>query len=84
MSDKPKHPRFQTGIVIVQFLPHATKEQIDAVLAAYGMTVDRLLGSENAFTVKVAEGTEEASAEVLSKELLVDFAEPEYLHDLHG
>jgi hypothetical protein len=69
MSNKPD---FQPGVIIVGFKEGTTKEQIDALLAKYGMSVAKHLERIDMYFLNVPDGKDEEIVEALGKELSVE------------
>jgi hypothetical protein len=76
-------PRFQPGKLLVQFKAGVTATQKNALLVKHGMTVARYPRLPGWYLLNVPVGGEEALAEELKKDPVVEDAEVDLIAQLH-
>ena len=78
-------PPFAPGEVLVKFKPGVTREAIDGIREAYGLSLIKRLDSIGVYRFKIPSGsTVRDMVDALNKNPRVEYAEPNYTMSITG
>jgi len=78
-------PRFAPGEVLVKFKAGVTREGIEGIREAYGLSLIKRLESIGVYRFKIPSGsTVEDMVDALNKDPQVEYAEPNYMVSITG
>ena len=77
---KEKQPRFIEGEVLVKFKAGVTREEIDGICKAYGLSLMKRIGTTGVYRFKIPPTWRvEDAVDALNEDPHVEYAEPNYL-----